>query len=169
LAEQLTFTGFLNGRMATANSPAAFTHSPPSNAAAFPTKTRCGKWPDETFHIGSFWQADIVGDIGGRTWAVSLTYETSSNPPGTFQISQFGPGYSDAGADVWLQPSTKDLLFKTLNWTLRDPNAPGTPVTLGALTVAQDQRHGSIDVALWGVTKDGAAATVRVSGQWRCG
>ena len=167
LPEALTFSGYLQGQMTAASNPSSPMHSEPSQPGQeFPARTRCGSWSDEVFHLGSFWQADIVGTVAGAAWALSVQYETSSNQPGTFKLSQFGPGYSDADADVWLQPSNRTLVFEASNYSLSDPNTPGPPINLGTLTVASDQRHGAIDVTLWDTGSHSHSVTLH--GQWRC-
>ena len=155
LLEQLTFTGFLQGQMTQATNPSPPTPSQPSKIGEeFPAKTRCGAWSDS---FGSYWQADIVGKVGGANWALSMSYDTSSSGPTTFQITA-PAGYNSADANVWLLPSTSP---PGANWEA------GFGAT-GSFTVSSDLRHGSIDVVLPGLTNDGTSTTIHVVGQWRC-
>jgi hypothetical protein len=148
--------------MTAAKNPSPFIQSTPSKIREeFPTETRCAAWSDQ---FGIFWQADIVGDVNGATWAISLMYDTFSGAgltlPNTFEIvgaasSNYSSGYQDA--DVWVK---NQLTFG------HGGDWEGTLGATGSFTVASDMRHGSIDVFLPGLS--GPSSGIHVSGQWRC-
>jgi hypothetical protein len=151
--------------MTAAKNPGPFIQSRPSVIdTEFPTKSRCGAWSDQ---YGIYWQADIVGEVNGATWAISMTYDTFSGAgltlPNTFKIvgshaSNYGNGYQDA--DVWVK---NQLMFG------HGGDWEGTLGASGNFTVASNQRQGSIDVVLPGLTNDGTMTTIHVVGQWHCG
>jgi len=151
----LHFSGYLTGTMVALNRGGGMISSRPSSAGfEFPTKTRCGEWSDE---YGSYWQADIVGDVAGGHWALSLSYQTNNAKPGIFHI--YGkPGSNDADADTWLVPST--FPNDTTSWY-------ATFGASGTFTVEPDKQHGSIDLILpEGPT--GLGHDIHVTGLWRC-
>jgi len=147
--------------MTAAKNPSPFIQSRPSVIdAELPTKTRCGAWSDQ---YGTYWQADIVGDVSGATWAISLTYNTFAalglTLPNTFKIvgdhaSNYGTGYQDA-----------DVLVKNQSFG-HGGDWEGTVGATGSFTLASDMRHGSIDVFLPGLS--GPLSGIHVSGQWQC-
>lgn len=147
--------------MTTAKNPSPFTQSQPSPIGAeFPTKTRCGAWSDFPEN-DSFWQADIVGDVGNQTLAVSMNYVTSMTSQTTLHIT--GPTITnEAEATVAVVQST----FPHGGWSWN-----GGLGASGTFTVAADMRHGTIDVVLPGLFVEGTATpsvAIHVSGEWRC-
>lgn len=155
LVEDLTFTGGLSGHMSSAINPKPFGNSQPSSQGfEFPNSTRCGEWSDE---YGAYWQADIVGLVGGRAWALSLSYDTNMSKPTTFQVNG-KPGANDGDADAWIVPSS--FPTNTDSWY-------ATYGASGSFTVAADFRSGSIDLVLpEGPT--GSGTPIHVRGTWRC-
>jgi hypothetical protein len=151
----LAFDGYLTGTMTANHRGGGLSSSRPSNSGFdFPTRTRCGRWSDT---YGSYWQADIVGDVAGGQWALSLSYSTNGAPPGTFHING-KPGSNDASADAWLVPAAfpKD----TTSWY-------ATYGASGSFSVEPDLQHGSIDLVLpEGPTFDGR--NIHIAGLWRC-
>ena len=159
LSEQLTFTGLLRGKMTTADNAGAFAHSHPGVMGEdFPTQTLCAMWSDDPSFW--FWQADIIGTVNGKTWALQLRYSWGfyhppGSPPTTFPVDV--EDNIGAQVDLW-NGSPGEVVF--VSWTFG---------SRGSFTVASDMSHGTIDVFLPGVDASGNyGPLVHVTGQWRC-
>ncbi len=156
VAEQLVFTGALEGSMDHALNPSGFIHVKPSKAGFDRRmRTRCATWTrDDTYGRFNLYQSDIVGEISGQQWALSIEFNRDLlHPPAIGRVSG---KLSDGDMAIWLVPPTfpKD----STSWY-------NTYGAAGSVTFDASLKSGTMDVIL---PQGPNGAKIHVTGIWRC-
>jgi hypothetical protein len=163
LPVNLAYFGRLTGTMSQAINPHSDGNSDPGSFANpqgvthQPTWTRCSTYvgsPDNLGNTRSFWEADIVGDVGGSHAALAIAIDTSqTHLPGTVLIKG---RLSNPVAVLLFGPSGSQ-------WFSRQGQYDDAQIT-----VNPDMHSGQISVSVADVDWGHDDHVERITGGWRC-
>lgn len=155
LPQNLQVTGAVTGQLTLGVNPHARASDNPSPTGNVPTWTRCAVF-SSTFDTTTFFEADIVGIVDNKTYALSVINEDLGRHsiPGTYTMDMTG-----------FTPI--DVTFAATDGTARWLRA--RPSDSAAVVTFADRASGSINAHLVGGVDGGGQQPIDISGTWRCG
>lgn len=153
LSQNLQISGAVTGQLTTGLNPHPLTGDDPTPTFNVPTWTRCALFTVGVGNTTAF-EADIVGVVGGKTYALSIVnLDLGRHPiPGTYTMDQ--TGYTPI-----------DVTFASTDGSERWSRTHGAE----AIVTFADRSSGSIAAVLPDRPSSLPSQRVTISGTWRCG
>jgi hypothetical protein len=149
LQETLKSSEAVSGDLSIGINPHAISDTDPGGSLKAPTWTRCSSWQGGGLTSNNSFEADIVGAIGDKQYALAIRNDDfSAHPiPGTYTMD--GTGSSPINVDFW-------AIDGSTHW--------GDQRQSVAVVTFADHFSGSINARLG----DGTSSYVTMAGTWRC-